>query len=297
MRNFIKTITLVVIFLIKITPIDAKQQNKLERQHYGILSLSESYFTLLEPFDELNTIGGSSTSLQIGYQFVYKNIWLSFASEIQYWRSKAYTMPCTHSQLMYDTQGKIMTYHFDLQASEELTYSLVGYIPIMIGYTYFGFYIGIGANIGYPFYTKSNTKRSYITYATYPQYFEDFVDMPNHKYTTYSTSASEFVKTNISVCMSGEIGYDILYHQSKINTHTHHTALRIGLYVEYGLHNIISTQYDSPLFIVNSLHPTDLEIFPYYNHKSTSSARITPLCVGIRLTYLFRINNQKCNCK
>lgn len=110
-------------------------------KHYGIISLGGGYYSLLEQFDDLNTIGGGTIAISGGYQFNYRGFWLSVAGEFQYWQSNAFTLGYQYDQLMYDTQGKSMTYHFDLSPSKEVSYGLIVNVPIMFGYTFSGFFI------------------------------------------------------------------------------------------------------------------------------------------------------------
>jgi len=248
-------------------------ENNVIDKHYGWISIAGGYYSLLEKFDDLKTLGGGNLNISGGYEFRYSGFYTSIGFEMSFWQSNAYTLDYAFEQMMHDTQGKCMNYHFDISASKESSYGMYGYIPIMIGYTNSGFYIGCGAKIGYNLFAKNHTSRDYTTSATYPQYFQDFEDMPNHYYTHYRATNTENLNLNVPLSLIAEVGYDVLYGYS-YGSYTRDKVLKIGVYAEYGLLNSIKNATDESLFKSNSEHPIQLDVFSYYNHKATISVHL-----------------------
>ena len=265
-------------------------------KHYGWLSLGGGYFTLLEKFDDISTKGGGQVSLAGGYEMRYGWFYLSAGIDFAFWLSNATTQTWRFDRAMYDTQGKLMTFHYDLAASKEHSYGLTARIPIMIGVNRKGFYFGVGANVGYHILSDNRVSRPYTGYATYDQYFEDFEDMPNHYYTNFTATNTEHLRMNIPVNLIAEIGYDVLYGYSD-SSYGRDKVLKIGVYAEYGLMNAFSNKTDASLFEPNPEHPTQLDVWSYYNNKATTTNKVLPLSAGIKLTWMLRIPTKNCHCK
>lgn len=270
--------------------------NTVLDKHYGWLSLGGGYFTLLEQFDDITTQGGGQVSLSGGYELRYGMFYFSAGVDFAFWLSNATTQAWRFDRAMYDTQGKLMTYHYDLDPSREHSFGLTARIPLMIGMTVNGFYFGVGANVGYQILSENHATRAYRGCATYDQYFEDFTNMPNHFYTNYVATKTEHLRMNIPVNLIGEIGYDVLANYS-YSSYSRDQVLKIGAYVEYGLTNAFSNEEDGSLFDPNPEHPIQLDIWSYYTKKATTTHRVVPLSVGIKLTWMLRIPTKNCNCK
>ena len=101
-------------------------------KHYGWLSLGGGYFTLLEKFNDISTKGGGQVSLAGGYEMRYGWFYLSAGIDFAFWLSNATTQTWKFDRAMYDTQGKLMTFHYDLAASKEHSYGLTARIPISL---------------------------------------------------------------------------------------------------------------------------------------------------------------------
>jgi len=264
-------------------------------KHYGSLSFRGGYHSLLEKFDDLTTQGGGQLGISGGYELRYSWFFLSAGVDVSYWMSDAQTKAYKFDRNMYDTQGKPMTFHYDLAPSTEHSYGLTAAVPIMVGVNYNGFYAGAGVSVGYHILSRNRVSRAYTGYATYDQYFEDFVDMPNHFYTNYKVSNDEPLKMTIPVKLIGEIGYDVLYGYS-YSSYSRDKVLKIGAYVEYGLMNAFSNKQDGPLWSLNEAHPLQLNVYSYYTNKATTTYKVIPMSVGVKITLLLRIPTRSCHC-
>lgn len=270
--------------------------NSVVDKHYGWFSVRGGYFTFLEKFDDITTHGGCQFAVAGGYEYRYSLFYLSAGVDISYWSSNASTISYQFDRRMYDTQGKQMTYHYELDPSNEHSYGITAAVPVIVGLNYRGFYCGVGAVIGYHFLSMNHVTRAYKTAATYEQYIDDFADMPNHYYTNYQASNKEKLNLHFPINLTAEIGYDVLYGYS-YSSYSRDKVLKIGAYVEYGLMNSFRNKSDGSLFEVNPDHPTQLLVYSYYGNKATTTNRVVPLSVGIKLTFMLRMPTSSCQCK
>ena len=264
-------------------------------RHYGWFALDAGYHVLLENYDDLSTIGGARTSISLGYELQHNNFYFSIGGAFSFWSSRAKTDAMHREQLMRDTQGKNMIYKFDMERGDELSYGLTVSLPVIFGYTSRGWNIGGGVRVGYHVLAENISERAYTTSATYPQYFEDFVEMPNHYYSDYIARNKQKLSIMLPLSVLVEGGYDVLYIRSQ-GSRTRHNVLRIGFYAEYGFIKAFNNEKDLPYVDVNKQHPTKLDVFAYYNRKSSTSHFVFPLSVGIKVTYLLRIPTRNCHC-
>ena len=274
-----------------------KSKKTVDMRHYGWASIEGGYHLLQEDFDDLNTLGGSAVHFGTGYEFQLHGIYTSIGVDFNLWTSSATTQPYNFDQRMYDTQGKLMTYHFKISESIERSSGVIAAFPIMIGYSFQGIHIGGGVSFGYNLSAKSRVKREYVTSATYPQYIEDFTNMPNHFYTNYESTNTEKLAMKTPINILGEIGYNVLRsnkYQKYQNMQS--TILKVGAFIEYGLCNVFKNELDGALVEPNPEHPTQLNLHPYYNNKSTTEHNIFPISAGIKVTYMMRIPTKNCNC-
>jgi hypothetical protein len=119
--------------------------------------------------------------------------------------------------------------------------------------------------------------------------------MPNHFYKTYTAKNIENIKMNIPINIIAEVGYDVLYN-ANYNLYGKDQILKIGLYAEYGLRNAFNNKIDAPLFSVNQEHPTQLNVYSYYNNKAITN-KILPFNIGLKVTYMLQIPTKNCHCK
>ena len=270
--------------------------NAVVDKHYGWFSVRGGYSALLEKFDDITTQGGCQFGVGGGYEYRYSWFYLSAGVDISYWSSNATTISYQFDRRMYDTQGKLMTYHYELDPSREHSYGFTAAVPFIVGVNYRGFYCGVGAIVGYHLLSMNQVTRPYTTSATYEQYIEDFTDMPNHYYANYIATNKEKLDLHFPVNLTAEIGYDVLYGYS-YSSYSRDRVLKIGAYVEYSMVNAFRNKSDGSVFEINPEHPTQLLVYSYYRNKATTTNRVVPLSVGVKLTIMLRMPTRSCRCK
>ena len=264
--------------------------------HWGYLSLYGGPFLLQDNSEEVSSKPFLTIGLSAGYEYRYSAFWTSVGLDLQYWAGKMTTeRTYLYDQQLYDTQGKLMYYHYQIGTSAEVPQGLFLNVPVLVGFHAKGFYMGAGIKIGAGLLSFAKVTRPYQTSATYPQYIDDFGNMPGHFYSDYKTTNFSKITMQWPISAIAEIGYDVFANLDADFAKRY--RLKIGLYAEYGLKNIWKNDTENSVFIVNSEHPTQLQYNAHYaSFRSTEESKVIPMSAGLKITVLFRVPTKDCNC-
>lgn len=291
-----KKIQITLIFLFCCSIVSARYNVPMYRNvHYFSVSGGLGYSTLLENIPELSTMGGVGGTFSFGYELRASQFWLNIAAEAQYIQSTSLYNISGFDKSTYDTQGKQLLYHYEFDDALDNQQFVFVNIPILIGWHYVGFYVGAGMKFGYCLSAKEKATIQYSTTGSYSQYIDDFTQMSDHFYSTYTTSNTADLKSKFKMSIVGEIGYDVLAWARQANRTEHH-GLKIGAYIEYGLNNIVQTSGEHALLSIDDKNASVLSVTPFYDAHSTSAYRIVPLYAGIRVSWIFCIRTKHCDC-
>lgn len=263
--------------------------------HWTYLALQGGPYLLTDKNDEISLRPYFTIGLSGGYEYRYSAFWTSIGMDLQYWSVKLSTDQTYQYDLqLYDTQGKLMNYHYLIGAGSEVPQGVSLNLPILVGFHVKGFYMGVGVKVGTSLFSVSRVTRKYQTYASYPQYISDFEDMPGHYYSDYKKTSVGKIGFQWPISGIVEIGYDAF---ETITNYNQRYRLKIAMYAEYGLNNIWRNKTETPIFVVDSDHPVQLNFNPYYGtHRYTEESKVIPMSAGLKLTLLFRIPTKDCNC-
>ncbi len=265
--------------------------------HYVSFQAAGGWYTLFENLPDLRTTGAGATTIGVGYEFRYKDLWFSASLDAQYFASMATTTGHIFSQSMYDTQGKQFICHYNIYDDHESLQGISLGLPLMVGAQFLnGFYLGAGVHVQLNAMARAYTKLTYETSATYSRYIADFEDMPNHWYQPYNGDGTATVKVKPQVNLAFEIGYDIFAKNYGSLSTLHPPILKIAAFAEVGVLNAISNEGDMARFTVNPDNPMLLDITPYYRAIDTQVNKFIPFFAGIKLTYLLTIPKRDCRC-
>lgn len=269
----------------------------IDDKHYFSISASGGYFTLLESIDEIKTKGGAAGLFGIGYEFRFRHFYLATGVDVQYGVSTLTMAPFdVHAQIL-DTQGKPVNYHYHIEGYTDRQKDFRFGIPLMLGFYTNSVYLGVGAKFAYAPQTISYPTITYQTYGSYEQYIEDFENMPNHFYTTYTTTGRNEVKMHPQGYVIAELGYDILNKERQSN-YALCSVLKIALYAEYGLNSCMTgAKFDQQSYEVNETNPSLLNVDAYYACHDLSRKRVVPFYVGVKVSFLLRIRTANCQCE
>jgi len=286
------------LFPFSVCPVMAKawRQSSVLTKHYLALSGDVGYFSLLENIADIETRGGASGGIGIGYELRYNGLWVNAGLDVQFSRSTLTTQPYNVDRAIMDTQGKVVQYHYTVQGYTDTQNDLRIGLPVLVGFYTNGFYFGGGVRVSYAPLTFSTPTVRYTTRGEYEKYIDDFTNMPNHFYTEYTTHGRSELKMIPQLSVVGEIGYDVL-NKERMNQYARCSVLKVALYAEYGMLSCLQgTQSPAELYMVDTTNPSQLVPVSYYVTKDLRQNRIVPLFIGVRVTFMLRIKTANCHC-
>ena len=206
------------------------------------------------------------------------------------------------AQEMLDTRGVTMTYRgfLDERTDRMTLHQLTA--PLMIGGTWSGFYLFAGAKFCVSLASTASVQAQLKTSGDYQgRYYEWFEDMPNHGYHDFEPVAAKHALSlkRFDVRLAAEIGYSFAlnpYSGLKLPP-----LLRIGLFAEYGLINMLSSTNTQPRTEADWTQYLQVNMTHIYASEESNKAQAKILVYGIRFTLLFPISptregGYKCYC-
>ena len=250
------------------------------------------------------------------------------------------------SHSMIDTRGVAVTYRGLLANRADQLFLHQLSIPFMIGGSWSGVYLLAGLKFSVSMAAQARETAALRTAGDYNgRYYEWFEDMPNHGYHDFepvsscqnlplstSASANSFSNSVAANSLSSTLGalsrFDLrlaaeLGYTFRLNIHPSHynprmnphsafapaPLLRVGVFAEYGVINMISSQTSSPLGGGQEGHPRTTTDWSQYlsvsmNHiyasDEAAKARANMFFLGLRITLLFPVatpaDQFKCRC-
>lgn len=287
-----------MILLLAVTSAQAEvwKQVNVFTKHYLALSGQVGYFSLLENMPEVTTRGGASGALGVGYELRHQGFWFSLGLDFQYGGSTLTTAGYSVDRAMYDTQGKLVNFHYDVSSYSDTQHDLRIGLPIMVGFCTNGIYGGAGLRFSVAPYTATTPALHYKTAGGYEKYIDEFEEMPNHFYTEYNTTGRSELHLTPQASVVAELGYDIL-NKERMSNYALCSVLKVALFAEYGLNSCMKgTMHESEVYEVDPVNPVLLIPSSYYANKDLRGARIVPLFVGVKVTFMLRIRTANCRC-
>ena len=272
-----------------------KQRNVLIK-HYLSLNGEVGYYSLLENMADVRTRGGAGGALGLGWEMRYNHFWCGLGIDFMYGSSTMTTAGYSVDRELIDTQGKHVSYHYDVQSYTDTQHDFRLGLPIMLGFYTNGIYGGAGLKFSVAPYTATTPTITYRTIGDYEKYIDPFEDMPNHFYTEYTINGHSEIKIVPQASVVAELGYDIL-NKERMSAYARCSVLKVSVYAEYGLNSCTKgTKFESEVYDVDPSNPTRLEPNSYYANKDLRDKRIVPLFVGVKVTYMLRIRTADCHC-
>ena len=206
------------------------------------------------------------------------------------------------AQDMFDTQGMTMTYRGLLtQRTDQMTMHQIT-APILVGGTWRGVYLLVGAKIAVSLANSAHIRAQLKTVGDYQgRYYEWFENMPNHGYHDLEpvTSKHALRLQRLDVRLAAELGYTF-----RINPYSGlklSPLLRVGVFAEYGLINILSSNNTLPRTSADWTKYLHVNMTHIYASEETNKVQAKILLYGIRITLLLPAFNgskrtEKCFC-
>lgn len=269
--------------------------------HFGYISLSGGYTSLSQNISEVSTKGSWGGLIGVGYEFRMRNAWVSVGVQFQQLQSTTtvdqYDYITPYNGLDNQNPARPVDYfRYTIQQKDKQVWRTID-IPIMAGYYNSGFYIGLGAKVGFNMGSKITTGGTYDLAAKYTEFMGEFRSTPDFThplYHLYEVKDKEYdCKLRPQFSIIGEIGYDLLSSVSTNSTVCH--MLNIGFYWECGLRSVRPSGSLDPIAIeglsVKEAAQAQADVCnarmnPYYLSSMTEGKFIVPFYVGVKLTYL-----------
>lgn len=206
------------------------------------------------------------------------------------------------AQDMIDTRGVAVTYRGLLTERTDRLYLHQLTVPFFIGGTWHGVYVLVGAKLSVSLSSTARQDARLMTAGDYRgRYYEWFENMPNHGYHDFEpVSSKQAIRLKrLDLRLAAELGYTFAlnpYTGLKLSP-----LLRVGLFAEYGVINMLSSDITSPRTTADWTQYLHVHMTHVYASQESTAARVNLLTYGIRLTFLFPVSgglnrSRKCYC-
>ncbi len=271
-----------------------------ENYHFGFVYGAAGFNSLQTSLRNVTPSGTVGGSVGAGYEFRYKGLWVSLGVGAQFHRSAMTLKGYSETREGFDTQGKEVTFHYDILSQKDNNKWTMIDIPLMIGYYIKGFYVGAGPKLSFVMNPTIISQGQYDFSAYYPSYNTIFRDMPERGYTQYAFNESSSITTNPLVSICAELGYDVLSSVETRSSICH--VLKIGGYFEYGINSVVRPSASVSYLNIDPANAAIAHPGSYFGGL-TESKRVVPFLVGLKITYMIGgsrhgggINHRGCMC-
>lgn len=278
--------------------------------HFIYGSASLGYTSLEEGIEHVTPVGGLGNNVGLGYEFRYRNYWLSVGGQLNWIRTKAILDNYIVNQDVYfenaipyehltGTEQNLYAHgQYNVRQTDSMNV-MMAEIPLMMGYYFQGFYVGAGAKVSFGVNTRVHSRGTYDFKAKDDRY-QDMIPIlnPENENGEWSFKTDQQIRFKPMVSLCGEIGYDVLSAMPTRSPFCH--VLKVGFYFEVGLSGMIRTveipegQTAKDLRMnIDGKTPaggekaTDVGFNPYFTSGMTMAQRVAPFYTGLKITYMF----------
>lgn len=248
----------------------------------------------------IRSFGGGGIGGGLGYEVQKNNFIFHLGGEFVFGNS---SMEIDDFQIdvdLIDTEGDRYVGHYDFTENTDKYKLGMLNIPIM-----FGMQLGqkayflAGGKIGINAFTKSSTLSNVVSTGTYPEFIDDFGNMPNHFFGEYEETADFDLELNTNFSLSAEFGIYLSQPRTKTFSSRVNTAYRLAFFVDYGLANLHDNAQTGQ-FVINKLEnvggyqpaKNSFMLTEKYNDQFLNS-----FYAGLKFTFLLGWDSKRdCNC-
>lgn len=275
-------------FLIYSISLDAQSRGKRsyskgENYHFGFIYGMGAYTNLQIDISGTNPAGNFGGSIGAGYEFRNNGFWMSLGAGYHFHRSSITTDLYSDSRPGMNTEGKSVTFLYDVRNQKDKNEWGFVEVPLMLGYYLKGFYVGAGAKVAFPMVTDIRSIGQREVREQREVYIDPFHDMPEYGYDTRDFESKNSVRLKPSVSLCIELGYDVL---STVYSHGSMCyILKIGGYFEYGLNSMVRTSDTNVRLDIDPMNASSVKPMPVLGGL-TDAKRIVPYSAGMKITLL-----------
>jgi hypothetical protein len=278
--------------------------NGLNNAHYISLYGGAGYSTLRMNIQSADVKGGLGALAGIGYELDFmNNFQMGIGAEWYYINNSATADNFSIERNFLDTHSKPFTMIYEYTRYKEQ--QAVHYINLFPHFTYYNkkYYVQAGLKAGLNFKSYYNIQTNQRTTADYPQYVDDFEDMPNHFLDNSAISQRYPISFSINVAASIEAGVYIYTKQGGSPRSLGAIGgvspfrLRVGAFLDYGLINITRRTDRTLIEYNNAANPLEITAGSIVESTRNSSGQAHTFMAGIKLTALIMLQSvRRCKC-
>ena len=167
----------------------------------------------------------------------------------------------------------------------------------MFGTQFGKMYLLAGAKVGINLLGTSVMKTTIATTATYPQFIDDFENMPTHLFTQTTEQVEYPVKLELNCSLSGEAGIYLGGDNSTANETK--TAYRLSLFFDYGLLNVHNNAIAEDLILDKTTgSPFEPVLNSFLLSDNMTGSKLNTLYAGVKFTIQLGLKGEKyCHCE
>ncbi len=282
-------------------------------QHYVGPALTGGLVQTLDDLPQTQSRLSGGGEIGVAYQYQHGHLLLHTGLN--------YTLQCPIQSVdsqwlnrnMIDTRGVAVTYRGLLDNRSDQLFLHQLSIPFMVGGSWSGFYLLAGLKFSVAVAAQARETAALRTAGDYNgRYYEWFEDMPNHGYHDFEPvrSYQNLMLNRFDLRLAAELGYTFrlniqpTHYNPRLNPHSAFAPaplLRLGLFAEYGMINMLSASSDlPPRTTADWSQYLSVSLTHIYASDEAAKARANMLFFGIRMTLLFPVapssDQYKCRC-
>ncbi len=275
--------------------------------HNIYLSAEGGYSSfLLKDAPDFTTSSGWGSGFEAGYELNVNSFVLKLGAECTFLNAGLDLGDFTQEFALIDDDNPNQPYtgNYTFSGNSD-SYSFANLnVPLMVGFRVRSFYLLAGGKVSFNLYTHSKTTTTVLSTGTYPDFIDDFEDMPNHSFG--ETKEVHKFSGNFpgNAYLSGELGF---YLNDKLPKRTKYrrapsgnkTKFRIAAFADYGLKNLHENTKNESLLLDGggSVSPFRPYLNSFIRSENMHGSKINNLFVGLRFTVLFSFEKvQDCGC-
>jgi hypothetical protein len=227
---------------------------------------------------------GIGVSLGVRYSYYLNNNWsIGLGTEYQTFSSTAEFDRLQGSYMTTDSEGESFEFRYTAEGFEEKQNLQLITIPLNFQYEgldYPAFYASVGAKIGFAVNSSYETSIEHLrTSGYYPQFDVELFDPQFAGFGHFNgiSQGKQDIDVNVSYIATFEAGFKPFEKEGR--------AIYIGLYLDYGLNNILKKDSNKEIIVYPETLPVDFKYNSVFDSNQTEEVKV--MAYGVKLRYAF----------
>lgn len=267
-----------------------------DKEHYVTVNANLGYSTLLNSIPDQKAIPGMDAELGVGYRIFHNDFLFATGLGLSYnLYVNEQKMIDTHIDML-DTEGDPFKMHVYVSHCKDMTHAVNLNLPLLVGGEWGRFYFLVGPKVAYTVFGNTSAKALCTTSGIYERFYDDFYDMPNHKFETEQEIGDEGIsklKWGLNLMAHAEVGWCInrSYMPKKYNVEPEKITWFVSLYADYGVLNINAVPKDATdlFYYKQTDEGVKYYVTPLLLSQQADKAAFNNLNIGVKFTVLFQL--------